>query len=149
MLPIDLPEGIDYFAIPWTQVADESWTQEKKVRVGQEVWIPCFPAQLEANEAGWPLLRHGTIATHPLSPVEKIPQMYVDYSHFGGDSGAPVLINDEGKVIVVGLVFAMSRQTDRSQTPFEERTTHTPLGLAIAIQSPPIRTIIQQACLEK
>jgi hypothetical protein len=142
-LPLDVPEGIDVKAFRLEQIADEKWAAERKIRVGQDVCIPCFPAQIEANKAGWPILRKGSIATHPLTPLTSAKTMYVDYSHFGGDSGAPVVLYDGKQPIVVGLVIAMQRQTDKSSTPFEERTVHTPLGLAIAVQSPFIRQTIE------
>ncbi|MDP1796412.1 MAG: hypothetical protein Q8K78_02980 [Planctomycetaceae bacterium] len=113
------------------------------MRVGQDVFVPCFPAQVEANSAGWPLLRKGSLATHPLMPVARTPTMFVDYSHFGGDSGAPLVATVNGEPLVVGLVFAMLRQTDKTTMPFEERTLHTPLGLAIAAQAPLIRQTIE------
>lgn len=142
-LMVDLPAGVDVKPFPLKQIADEKWAADRKVRVGRDVCIPCFPAQVEANEAGWPILRKGSIATHPLTPLASAKTMYVDYSHFGGDSGAPVVICDGKEPVVVGLVIAMQRQTDKSSTPFEERTVHTPLGLAIAVQSPFIRQTIE------
>jgi len=142
-LGVDLPDGVDFKAFRLDQIADEKWATERKVRVGRDVCIPCFPAQVEANEAGWPILRKGSIATHPLTPLASAKTMFVDYSHFGGDSGAPVVLHGEKEPIVVGLVIAMQRQTDKSTTPFEERTVHTPLGLAIAVQSPFILQTIE------
>lgn len=142
VLGVTLPDGVDVQPFTLNQVADARHVEDRMVRVGQEVWVPCFPAQVEANPAGWPLLRRGTLATHPLTPVARTPTMYVDYSHFGGDSGAPVVATVNGEPLVVGLVFAMLRQTDKSATPFEERTHHTPLGIAVAAQAPLIRQTI-------
>lgn len=143
VLGVDIPEGVDVQPFTLNQVADVRHVEDRLVRVGQEVFIPCFPAQVEANPAGWPILRKGSLATHPLTPVARTPTMFVDYSHFGGDSGAPVVATVNGEPLVVGLVFAMLRQTDKSATAFEERTHHTPLGLAIAAQAPLIRQTIE------
>lgn len=143
VLGVELPENADVQPFTLNQVADTRLVEDRMVRVGQEVWIPCFPAQVEANPAGWPLLRRGTLATHPLTPVARTPTMFVDYSHFGGDSGAPVVATVNGEPLVVGLVFAMLRQTDKAVMPFEERTHHTPLGLAVAAQAPLIRQTIE------
>lgn len=141
-LPIDVPAGVDVKPFRLEQIADEKWAIERKIAVGKDVYIPCFPAQLSANPAGWPILRKGSIATHPLTPLASAKTIFVDYSHFGGDSGAPVVLCDGKEPIVVALVFAMQRQSDKSSTPFEEKTVHTPLGLAIAVQSPFIRETI-------
>ena len=144
-LPIELPEKVDVLPFSLDQIAEEKLAAEKKLRVGSEVWIPCFPAQLEANGAGWPITRKGTIASHPLAPLAAARTIMVDYSHFGGDSGAPIVAIVENKPVVIALTFAMARQSDRTVTPFEERTVHMPLGIALAIQSPYIRETIEKA----
>ena len=55
--------------------------------VGQAVSIPSYPAQLQANDAGWPILRHGTVASYPLCPVEHCQSVLIDFHTFGGDNG--------------------------------------------------------------
>ncbi len=139
---IDLPEKAATKPISIEQIANEAHVVEKTVRVGRDTWIPCYPAKLEANEAGWPVLRKGSIASHPLTPVKSTKTMLIDYRAFGGDSGAPVamLVND--RLLVVGIVLGMHRQTDRSTLPFEERTMHTPLGLSIVGQAAFLRETI-------
>jgi hypothetical protein len=139
---VNVPEGADLKPLEYRQLADASWAAQGKIRVGQTVYIPCFPSQLEANPAGWPILRSGSIATHPLTPLAAAKTFLVDYSQFGGDSGAPVVTCDGREPMVVGLVVAMQRQTSKTSMPFEERTVHTPLGLAIVVQSPFLRQTV-------
>jgi hypothetical protein len=139
VIAMDLPEGVDVKAFADRQIAAAKLAEDRKVRVGQDVCIPCYPAKLEANSAGWPILRKGSIASHPLAGAKT---MFVDYSNFGGDSGAPVVAWVEKEAVVVGLVTGMQRQSDRSSTPFEERTVHTPLHLAVAVQAPLVRQTI-------
>lgn len=136
VIRIELPANVDAQPLPHGQIADEKLTGEGKLRVGRDVIIPCYPAGLEANAAGWPVLRKGSIATHPLTPLAAARTMLIDYTHFGGDSGSPVLAVQDKTPMVVGIVIAMQRQTDKTVTPFEERTVHTSLGLAVTIQSP-------------
>jgi len=112
--------------------------------VGQDICIPCFPAKVEANKAGWPILRRGSIASHPLFPLSSAKTFFVDSASFGGESGAPVAVEVDGKTYVVGLITSMQRQTDKAKMPFEERIVHTPLGLGIAVQSPLLREVIEQ-----
>ena len=71
-LPVQLPAGVAVTPLSYEQLADAAWVAEKNLRVGQAVSIPCYPAQLEANDAGWPILRHGTVASYPLYPVEHV-----------------------------------------------------------------------------
>ena len=139
---VDLPENISASPIPIEQLADEIRVNDKTVRVGRETWIPCYPAKLEANEAGWPVLRKGSIASHPLTPVKTTKTILIDYRAFGGDSGAPVVMIFNDQILVVGVVLGMHRQTDRSSLPFEEKTVHTPLGLSIVGQAAFLRETI-------
>lgn len=142
-MPIELPENSAIKPLPLEQIADAAAIEAGKVRVSHEVWIPCFPAKLEANAAGWPALRRGTIASHPLAPVKDNRTMLVDYSAFGGDSGAPaVVVTDKGP-LVIGVVQGMHRQTDKAVMPLEERTVHTPLGLGIVMQAAYVRETIE------
>jgi len=142
-IALKLPEGIDVKPFEASQIASIQFAVEGKVRVGQDICIPCFPAQVEANRTGWPILRRGSIASHPLVPLSKARTFFVDYSSFGGDSGAPVVVEVDGKAHVVGLIIGMQRQTDKTKMSFEERTVHTPLGLGIAVQAPLVREVIE------
>jgi hypothetical protein len=147
---IEMPLAPEFDVEPflYRHLADAAAVETRKVRVGQDVFIPCFPAKVEANSSGWPVLRKGILSTHPLHPVSRVKTMFVDYSHFGGDSGAPVIAQRDQEPLVVGLVFAMLRQTDKSSSTFEERTTHTPLGLAQTVQAAYVRDTID-ALLKK
>lgn len=138
------PADADLGPVAADQLADAAAFERGDVRVGQHAWVACFPAQTEANAAGWPLLRQGTIATHPLAPVAAIESFFVDYAHFGGDSGAAVVVELDGGPLVAGVVVSMQRQTDRVTSPFEEKTVHTPLGLAIAIPADRVRETIDR-----
>jgi hypothetical protein len=142
-LVVDLPGAATVKPLSLRQLPDEKWTAERKLRVGQEVFMPCFPAQLEGNEAGWPILRKGAIASHPLTPVKWAKTMLIDVSIFGGDSGAPIIVRADKEPVVVGMVLGMQRQTAKTTMPFEERTVHTPLRLAIAVQSPFLRDTVE------
>jgi len=147
VMPVSLPEEIAAAAFPLSRLATEADFDSGKVRVGQRVRVACFPAQVEANAAGWPVLRTGSIASHPLLPAAKLERFFVDYSNFGGDSGAAVVaepIIEAGSPLVVGVVVAMQRQTDRTTSPFEETVRHTPLGLAISVPSPRLLELIEK-----
>lgn len=139
---VELPEDASVKPIPLDQIADEESLKNRAVRVGQETWIGCFPAKLESNEAGWPILRRGSIATYPLFPVKANKTILVDYNVFGGDSGAPIAVIVNDHPLIIGVASGMQRQTDRSTLPFEERTMHTPMGLSIAVQAAYLRETI-------
>jgi hypothetical protein len=149
-LPITLPDNVAITPFSLDQLSDEPFVVSGQVQVGQVCFVPCFPAQLEANGAGWPVLRRGSVASYPLHPVAKDKTFLLDYSGFGGDSGAPVItrpiVSGENAKhalpMVVGIVIGMQRQTDKSSMPFEERTVHHPLGLGICVHAHYIRETI-------
>jgi hypothetical protein len=143
VLPVVLPLDVTVTPLPLEQIADGDWVASGKLHVGQAVLIPCYPAQLEANEAGWPVVRHGTVASHPLTPVAKVRTMLIDFHTFGGDSGAPVLTQCGDAWQVVGVISSMHRQTDKAVMPLQEVTFHTPLGLSIVVQSALIHDTIK------
>lgn len=141
---VELPSEVDASAIPVERILKADGAGNSPVQVGQEVWLPGYPAQLEANKEGWPVLRRGMIATHPLSPVASVPIMLVDIRSFGGDSGGPLYTLVDGKPHLAGVIVGMQRQTDRTVSPFEERTVHTPLGLGIAVQAEVVAGVIRE-----
>jgi hypothetical protein len=146
-LPVELPADVECVPFRLHQLASEADLKARRVRVAQEAWIPGFPAQLEANEAGWPVLRRGSIATHPLLPLTTTKTLLVNVASFGGDSGAPVVVfpsaEKDTPPLVAGILVGMHRQSDKVTTPFEEKTTHTPLNLAIVVQGPLVRETVE------
>lgn len=135
MIEISIPDDAVLTPILFSDIATAGQMDEDLVEVGDEVCIPCYPVGTEANPAGWPVLRRGTVATHPLAPVAEAETFFIDASSFGGESGAPVIFWTKDTWHLIGIVTSMQRQTDRTVTPLEERVTHLPLGLGIAVQA--------------
>jgi hypothetical protein len=146
-IKLTLPLGVACQPLRLDQLARVKDFTNGRIRLGRDTWAFCFPAQFEANEAGLPVLRHGSIASLPLPPSSS-RTFLVDCNTFGGDSGAPVLIVERGAVqpagLIIGLVVGMQRETDTVSMPFEERTVHHPLGLAILAHSETIRQTVER-----
>jgi Trypsin-like peptidase domain len=143
ILPVEIPAEIDLQPYALDQIADTVFVESGKILVGNDAFIPCFPVQFEANPAGFPVLRRGSIASYPLFPIPATKTILIDYSNFKGDSGAPVVVWREGRPVVIGLISGMHRQTERTVTPSEERTVHSSLGLGIAVQAPYLRDTVE------
>lgn len=141
-LKIDLPSDAYAKPIVIDQIANDEMLKNRTVRVGQEAWVACYPAMLEANDAGWPVLRKGAIASFPLAPAKSTKTMLVDYSVFGGDSGAPVAAVVNNKLLLIGVACSMHRQTDRSNLPYEERVVHFPIGMSIVVHAEFLREVL-------
>jgi hypothetical protein len=144
VLPFTLPPGTDIAPLDFSRIADVKAAETKKVRAGDDVFIPCYPVKAEGNAAGWAILRKASIASHPLAPLAAAKTIYLDYPAFGGDSGSPVVVVRDGKPLVVGVVLAMIRNTEKATTMFEERIIHTPLRLALVAQAPLVRQTVEQ-----
>ena len=147
-LKLTLPMGVTCQPLRLDQLARAEDFTNGRIRLGKDIWVFCFPAQLEANGAGLPVLRHGSIASLPLRPLASDRTFLVDCTTFGGDSGAPVMVEERGATrpagVIVGLVVGMERETDKVTMPFEERTVHHPLGLAIVAHSEIIRQTVER-----
>jgi hypothetical protein len=156
-LKLDLPAeqaGVRRVALDLGRIVGEAAIKSGALRVADEVWVPCYPAQLEANDAGFPVLRRGTVASFPLTPVHTYQTFLVDYRSFGGDSGAPVLARSsrspgllgvlvsDARPLIVGLVIGQHRETTRTVSPGGESTVHRPMGLGIAVHGEFIRETI-------
>jgi hypothetical protein len=143
-----LPSGVWCQPLRLDQLARAEEFTQTKVRLGSDACIFCFPVGLEANDAGFPIVRHGSIASLPLMPLSSNGTFLVDFNTFGGDSGAPVVLCERGAVrpqgLIVGLVLGMHRQTDKVSMPFEERTVHHPLALAIVAHAQIIRQTVER-----
>ncbi len=144
-LKLALPVGKKISALDLDQIAAESTIRGGGLRAADEVWILCYPAQLEANGAGFPIIRRGTVASFPLMPINRNKTFLVDYSSFGGDSGGPVVAgNHKQRALLVGLVHGQHRETTKTTSPTEERTVHRSLGLGIILHAEFIRQTIDR-----
>ncbi|HIA28539.1 MAG TPA: serine protease [Planctomycetes bacterium] len=146
-LPVDTKIAALDLGHLWPGAAGEG----VELKISDEVWIPCYPAQLEANSAGFPVLRRGSVASSPSLAGAGDRTFLVDYRTFGGDSGAPAMAVVRGgrglparRGLVIGLVVGQHRETTTTTTPTEERTVHVPLGLGIVVRSEFIRQTIDR-----
>lgn len=147
-IKLTLPDGITCQPVSLDRLARAQDFQSGAVSLGADAWVFAFPAKLEANAAGMPVLRHGVVASLPPSPLSTNFTFLVDASTFGGDSGAPLIIWDRSASseppLIAGVVTGMQRQTDTASMPFEERTVHHPLRLAIVVHSECVRQTIRR-----
>jgi hypothetical protein len=146
VLPI--PDGMSVEALPFQSLASEG--SLRKVHSGDAVRLAVFPERTEANGAGFPVLRSGSIASYPVIPFERHPVMLVDATAWPGDSGGPVmhagLRTPEGAPLVIGVVLGMKNITDTTkESRFVERKTHYPLGLSEVLHAAFARDLVLKA----
>ncbi len=148
VMQFEVLQEIRLKALPFESLASERDFTAGRVRLGAGSWVFCYPAQLEADESGTPILRHGTVASLPPNSLGTNSTFLVDYPNFGGDSGAALLV-ESGEtprtLLVAGVVQGMHRQTDKYSISFEERTVHYPMGLGIVVPAEYIIQVLQEA----
>jgi hypothetical protein len=144
-----MPEGLACQPVPLAGLASAGDFESRKIQLGAGAWIFSYPVQLEANSTGVPILRRGYVSTLPAGDAGSDRLFLVDFTTFGGDSGAPVIVETDGASgkawLLAGLVQGMHRQTDKATLPFQESTLHYPMGLGIIIPSFYIRQAIDTA----
>src|SRR5690606_32598722 len=62
------------------------------VAAGDEMMALGFPRGLAANQAGFPILRSGRVASFPIAPASILPTFLLDFTVFPGNSGRPVFM---------------------------------------------------------
>jgi S1-C subfamily serine protease len=92
---ISAPPEFAKAAIPKEYLAsDETFTQYR-VEAGDEMMALGFPRGLAANQAGFPILRSGRVASYPVAPAKIFPTFLLDFAVFPGNSGGPVFMTDQ------------------------------------------------------
>ena len=142
-LPADPQQSFP--SLPFSCLADEKTLKKLDLHICSDVSIFGYPTRFEANNAGFPIGRHGCIASHPLMPVTTNKFFLVDFNTFEGDSGGPVFVVNHGQPVILGMVLAQFRHDERIKTLDEERIIHTPLGISKVVHAAFIREAVQAA----
>ena len=93
-----------------------------EIHPGDELLCLGFPLTTEANDAGFPVLRSGRIASYPLIPTKDIKSFLFDFYVLQGNSGGPVYFTYETRFFggalraggiegIVGLVSELKYST--------------------------------------
>lgn len=91
-ITIQAPPEFARAAIPAGYLAAEPNGVEQAIAPGAELMVLGFPRGVAANNAGFPILRSGRVASYPISP-EAFPTFLLDFSVFPGNSGGPVFVS--------------------------------------------------------
>ena len=155
VMRINLPSDADIQQVfPSTlMLADDKFLTDRKIHPGDEVRILGYPYGFEANDAGFPVLRSGRIASFPLTPTSKVQTFLLDFQVFRGNSGGPVYIlerralNDGDLTTVnvyqiLGLVSEEATLNEPVSTLDENSVIRHQLGLGVVVQAQAIKEAI-------
>jgi len=145
------PAGYENNAIPLEHIATDE-DLKSRVPAGTYIRLLCYPAQYEANGAGFPILRHGVIASFPIAPAALQKTFLIDFTTFAGDSGGPVFAvlesapNTPPKLCLVGVVISQQWSDEKIKvSDREDRVIRHPFGLGTAVNSHLLRELISTA----
>jgi hypothetical protein len=94
-ITITAPEEFAKAAIPLDYLAADDTFTKYHVGAGDEMMALGFPRGLAANQAGFPILRSGRVASYPIAPAKIFPTFLLDFSVFPGNSGGPVYMTEQ------------------------------------------------------
>lgn len=152
-LPLPRKTKIDLLTTNF--LATDSLIASYGIHPGDELYCLGYPFGISANQAGFPILRSGTIASYPLLPSKLTKYFLFDFQIFGGNSGGPVYFigHDRGTNgtvflgssvnFIVGLVSKQRTFEEEIKSVNEVTKKEHPLGLAIVIPSTFIRETIE------
>ena len=93
VMEIKAPAAFAKAAIPLNYLAADETFTSYNVTAGDEMMALGFPRGLSANQAGFPILRSGKVASYPVAPAKQFPTFLLDFSVFPGNSGGPVFVS--------------------------------------------------------
>jgi V8-like Glu-specific endopeptidase len=90
---ITAPDEFAKAAIPENYLAGDDTFTKNEVEAGDVMMALGYPRGLAANQAGFPILRAGRVASYPISTAVASPTFLLDFSVFPGNSGGPVFMS--------------------------------------------------------
>lgn len=94
---VPLPKELRITLLPTFFLATDSLISEFEIHPGDELLCLGYPYGLSANDAGFPILRSGKIASYPITPTREVKSFLYDFQVFGGNSGGPVYFIDQNR----------------------------------------------------
>jgi hypothetical protein len=152
---VSLPPEASVPGVPLALLASDDDLRKYDVHPGDIIRGVGFPHpnQFEANEAGFPLVRMGCIASYPLLPTKETKTFFIDLNTFEGDSGAPVYLLEanrlskgnvhEGQVqLILGLVLGQQFLDEEIKSIYQVEKFRHCMGLGIVVHATAIHETV-------
>ncbi len=88
------PDKADLPKLTADLLATDKQLKQYRLHPGDMLACLGYPHRVEANEAGFPILRNGPVASFPLIPTRVNKTFLLSTNTFEGDSGGPVYLAD-------------------------------------------------------
>ena len=79
-------------------LATDEFLASIDIHPGDELLCLGYPLGLAANDAYYPILRGGRIASYPVIPLKKVHRILYDFQVQPGNSGGPVYFSFVGRI---------------------------------------------------
>jgi S1-C subfamily serine protease len=152
---ISVPAETPIKVVLYSILADDKMLTDYDVKPGDELRCLGYPLGVVSNDAGFPVLRSGRIASYPLLPTDKTKTFLLDFRVFRGNSGGPVYFVERLRPnlktfgeftnyhFIVGLVSEEIVFPNQSTGPYSQEIHQTQLGLATVIHASLIKQTIE------
>jgi hypothetical protein len=156
IMNIALPSNADIHLISTDLLAKDENLKEFEIHPGQELLVLGFPLGAESNDAGFPIMRSGRIASYPLTPTLQTKTFLLDFQVFPGNSGGPVLLLQDNPTyaggthvgstiqMVMGVVSQEMSMNEHVSSLDEDSTIKHKLALGVIVHASFIRDLIAQ-----
>ena len=167
-----LPETLNLSIVPVEWLADDDAVRARQLDPGDLIRFVGFPHRIEGNGAGFPVVRLGCLATHPLTPLIENRTIMFDGNTFEGDSGGPAYapprehiraatgasaaetsataagtangtVSPTDTPLILGLVVGQHFLDEEMKTIYGQTKTRHRLGLGIIAPAPFIRQLLK------
>jgi hypothetical protein len=111
--------------VPTTWLIDDKQLVKFEIHPGDYLYCLGFPNGAAANEAMFPFLRTGAIASYPLIPSKRVKTFAYDVRVYPGNSGGPVYFHYTNRIYggeqraaetIMGVVGLVSQQVSSGRT---------------------------------
>lgn len=149
---VSLPREASIPLLTTDFLADDKTLADFEIHPGDELHCLGYPLGMEANDAGFPVLRSGKIASYPLLPTDETKSFLFDFRVFKGNSGGPVYLVDSNRIygggahigrihFIIGLVSQESLVQQQVSGPYSAELRQLQLGIAVVVHA----SLVKQA----
>ncbi|MBI3491778.1 MAG: trypsin-like peptidase domain-containing protein [Acidobacteria bacterium] len=150
---VNLPTGSVPNLLPDSFLATDEMLEQLEIAPGDELLCLGFPFGAEGNDAGFPVLRSGKIASYPITPAKSVKTFLFDFNVFPGNSGGPVYFVAHNRMyggtthlgettqILLGIVVEQKLYRQRAQELYKIDQV-VPLALGQVVHASLIRSTI-------
>jgi hypothetical protein len=155
ILPVTPPADVLLPAVSVDLLASDEELEKYEIHPGDPVRCVGFPHpnQFEPSEAGFGVVRSGCIAGYPLRPTQKTRTLLLDLNTFEGDSGAPVYLVDNHRLLagktepghvrmILGLMVGQHFLDEEFKMIYQTGKFRHRMGFGIAVHATAIKETI-------